>query len=116
MDIYSIALSGLQTAQAQLNVGAQNVANLDTPGYQSRQADIVELSGGGVAVAGVSVNPSPGPAQPDGAQGSNVDLANEAVNLTRARLLYSANAALVRIGNRITGSLLDITDDHRHKS
>ncbi len=113
MSIFSIAGSGLAAAQAQLNVAAQNVANLDTPGYQARRADLVELSGGGVAVKGVSKDPTPGATQPDGGQGSNVDLAHEMINLTRAKLLYTANAAVLKIGQKTTGTLLDILDNQK---
>ena len=33
MDALNIAASGLQAAQAQLNVTANNIANQNTPGY-----------------------------------------------------------------------------------
>src|SRR5256885_545278 len=82
-DVLSIAASGLGAAQAQLAATADNLANADTPGYKARRADLVELSGGGVAVGGVSVDPSAGPALPDGREGSNVDLAAESVDLLR---------------------------------
>ncbi|HET6248272.1 MAG TPA: flagellar basal body protein [Tepidisphaeraceae bacterium] len=111
MDVFNIALSGLQAAQTQLNVTANNVANLDTPGYQAQRADLVDLSPAGVAVSGISRDQTPGPVQSDGTQGSNVDLATEMVNLTRGQLLYSANAAVLRVGQKMTGALLDMFDN-----
>ena len=95
---YCIALSGLQAAQTQLNVTAQNIANSDTPGYQAERVDLVDLSTGGVATAGISKDPRPGPISPDGTRGSNVDLGSEMLSLTRAKLLYSANAAVLKVG------------------
>ena len=74
MNVFGIALSGMQAAQAQLNVTATNVANADTPGYQAARVDLVDLSTGGVAVGGISKDPAPGTVGPDGTRGSNVDL------------------------------------------
>lgn len=116
MQVYSIALSGLQAANAQLNATADNIANADTPGYKAQRPDLVELSTGGVAVGGITRNPAPGPTQPDGSQGSNVDLANEMVNLTRAKLLYRANAAVLKTADQMTGNLLDILDTDRRRN
>ena len=114
--VFSIALSGMEAATAQLNVAANNIANSETPGYKASRADLVELSGGGVAVAEISQDPKPGPIQPDGKEGSNVDLARESISLTRSQILYSANAALLKIGDRMTGTLLDMMDTHRRRT
>lgn len=75
----SISLSGMQAAGAMLNVTANNIANLSTPGFNPSRADLVELSGGGVAVSGTSFedNPQTSP----NTQSSNVDLPTELVNL-----------------------------------
>jgi flagellar hook protein FlgE len=94
-------------------VAANNLANADTPGFKAARADLVELSGGGVAVSGISKDPAPGPIGPDGKEDSNVDLARESINLTRAQVLYSANAAVFKIGDRMTGVLLDMMDTRR---
>ena len=107
----------MQAAQAQLNVTAQNVANADTPGYQSARVDLVELSTGGVAVGGITRDASAGAMLPHGQQGSNVDLAAQMENLRREQMLYGANAAVVRVADQMTGTLLDMLDTgqtHRH--
>ena len=109
--VFAIALSGMQAATTQLDVAANNIANADTPGYKASRADLVELNTGGVGVADISKDPTPGVIQPDGKEGSNVDLARENINLTRAQILYSANAAVLKIGSRMTGTLLDMMDD-----
>ena len=53
----SSALSGLRTTQAQMQIVSGNVANVDTPGYNRRSAQLVETSANGdvngVRVAGV---------------------------------------------------------------
>jgi len=112
-DILGIAASGLQAAQFELGVSANNIANADTPGYKAQRADLVDLSGGGVAVAGTTADPSPGPTLPDGSQGSNVDLANEVVNTIQARILYTANALVFRTADQMYGTLLNVLDNNR---
>jgi len=43
--------------------------------------------------------------------------AGEVVNLRLGAILYNANAAVVRVADRMTGTLLDILDTHnRHSS
>lgn len=101
-NVLNIAASGLAAAQAQFAATADNIANADTPGYQARRVDLVELSTGGVGVAGITT-------------GGSVDLANESVDLIRERMLYGANAAVLRTADQMLGTLLNITDDGRHR-
>jgi flagellar hook protein FlgE len=44
-----------------------------------------------------------------------VDLASEMVSLRQGQLLYQANAAVVRVGDRLTGTLLDMFDTRRRR-
>jgi flagellar basal-body rod protein FlgC len=104
MDVLGVASSGLSAAQSLLNTAANNIANANTPGYQAQRTDLVDVSTGGVAVAGIQ------------STGQSVDLPTEFENLTRAKLLYTANAALVSIYQRMTGSLLDMFDNQDRKS
>jgi len=99
MGILGIASSGLAAAQAQLNVTANNIANLNTAGYKAQRVDLVANPGGGVDVAGVS------------STGKSVDLASEFVNLKQAALTYGANALVVKTSEQMYGSLLDILDN-----
>ena len=52
--IINIANSGLMTAQAQIRVSSDNVANVNTPGYVRKVADQVAMSTGGVG-SGVEI-------------------------------------------------------------
>jgi flagellar basal-body rod protein FlgC len=117
-DVMTVAASGMKAAETRLSVSANNVANADTPGFKASRVDTVELSGGGVQTV-ISRDNSAGPANPDGSEGSNVDLAAEQVAMVRDATYYAANAAVVKVANRMLGSLLDMfdTDDrhsHRH--
>ena len=67
-NVFDIAASGLNAAQTQLQTTANNIANQDTPNYKAERTDLVDLSGGGVAVSGISQSTSPGDQQ-----GNNVD-------------------------------------------
>jgi len=111
--VMSISLSGMQAASAMLNVTANNIANLNSPGFNPSRADLVELSGGGVAVSGTSFedNPQTSPKT----QTSNVDLPTELVNLKLGQTLYDANAMVLKTADQMTGTLLNILDtDHDH--
>lgn len=108
MNALSIALSGMQAAQVQMNAAAQNVANLQTQNYQPVRADIIDLSSGGVN-ADLQSSPVPASGAPT-SPGSNVDLAAEMINMKLAQLAFGANADVVRTENHTLGSLLDMYD------
>jgi flagellar hook protein FlgE len=107
-NVYDIAASGLMAAQTQLQTTANNIANENTPGYQAERADLVDISGGSVAVSGISQDNSSG-----GQNGNNVDPANEAIDLMREKWAYTANAMVISVANQVTGSLLDMFDTDR---
>lgn len=107
----SISLSGMQAASAMLNVTANNIANLNTPGFNPSRADLVELSGGGVGISGTSFEDNPQTAA--NTQTSNVDLPTEMVNLKLSQTLYDANAMVLKTADLMTGSLLNILDTDR---
>lgn len=107
----SISLSGMQAASAMLNLTANNIANLNTPGFNPSPADLVELSGGGVAVTGTSFEDNPQAAT--NTQISNVDLPTELVNLKLGQTLYDANAMVLKTADQMTGTLLNILDTDR---
>ena len=110
-DINSLAasLSGMIAAAAQANAAAANLANLNTPGYKAIGVQLTPLPNfSGVAVGRFTTNPFTGPTNPDGQDGSNVDLAGQIVQLDKAGILYDANAAVIRGSNRMTGALLDM--------
>ncbi len=99
MDALNIAASGLQAAQAQLNVTANNIANQNTPGFVAQRIDLVSLPNyGGVQVEGVQ------------STGSAVDPVKELANLNQTTLFYDANGTVIRVADRMYGSLLNILD------
>ena len=109
--LFSTALSGMNAAGAIVNTAASNIANMDSAGYKAARVNLAESStGGGVDVVSITRDPSPGPLDQDGQELSNVDPATEMVNLKKGALLYKANAAVIKVGDELTGTLLDMFD------
>lgn len=108
-DVMTIAASGMKAAETRLTVAAGNIANADTPGYKAARVDTVEISSGGVRTV-ITRDTSAGPTNPDGSEGSNVDMAAEQVAMARSETLYAANATIVKAANQMLGSLLDMFD------
>jgi flagellar hook protein FlgE len=93
--ISSIALSGMQAAQTQLNAAASNVANVQTEGYKRREVQQNPQAGGGVATQLVA-SVQPGPA-----------LETDIVAQLQAKNAFLANLAVFKTSNAMAGALLD---------
>ncbi|MGA2443351.1 MAG: flagellar basal body protein [Tepidisphaeraceae bacterium] len=99
MDVLAIAASGMQAAQAQMTVAANNIAHQNTPGYKAQRVNLVDVANyGGVEVAGVQ------------STGQSVDPATEMAKLRQAQFMYGANAMVVRAADQMYGSLLNVLD------
>jgi flagellar hook protein FlgE len=110
-DSFSIALSGMQSASAQMSIAASNLAHLNSPGYKAIRQQLMPLpNGAGVAIGPITTDPSAGALLSNGQPASNVDLANEIVEIAKARTLYDANAAVIRSTSQMTGTLLNMFD------
>lgn len=62
----AISLTGVQAGLARFDIVAHNIANRLTPGFKASRLDPVTLRGGGTAVAGRTVDFSPGPLELSG--------------------------------------------------
>jgi len=93
--ISSIALSGMNAAQTQLNASASNVANAQTEGYQRRAVEQSPDANGGVSTQIVASSQT-GPA-----------LEADLVNQLQAKNAFLANLAVFKTGNVVAGALLD---------
>lgn len=129
----SISLSGLQAASQRLNATASNIANIQTVGsidengqapYNAidvvQQSQNIEGAGSGVRTEYVPRDPAFIPAfdpdspfaNADGIIGApNIDLAQEAVNLSLAEISYKANIEMIKAAEEMSDELLDIFDD-----
>ncbi len=121
-------------AQTRLEVAAENIANASTagaiPGSDApagspapatpRRVDTIELSGGGTKAVISNVSPAytkaHDPSAPyansngDVAQ-PNIDLGTEIGNAMDARTQFAANAAVMKISDRMMQDLIDIMND-----
>ena len=107
------SISGLQTAQRLQEITAQNVANVQTPGYRALRGEVVESANGGSRVASITQSNQPGTPIVDPFPGgatysSNVDLATELVGQILNVASFRANAALIRVQNDLLGELLNL--------
>ena len=100
-----VAESGMHAEQAQFDAAANNIANANTPGYNSEQIEQVALPGGGVESTGVGVLPGIPPADP---QVSSVDVGSQMVGMMAASTLYSADARVVTMQGRMDQSVMNI--------
>jgi flagellar hook protein FlgE len=94
--ITSIGLSGLQAAQQQLGVSANNIANANTVGYRREVIDSQALAGGGVNGL-VSRADQAGP-----------QLEQDVVTQMSAQYQFDANLKTIKTQDQMLGSLLHI--------
>lgn len=95
--ISSIALSGMQAAQASLNSSAHNVANLTTPNFRREEVALSAQVGGGVNVSH----------QQSRVQGASLEA--DVVAQLQAKNAFLANLAVFKSSNQMAGALLDKT-------
>lgn len=93
--IASIALSGMNSAQTQLNAAAHNVANMNTPGFSRQQVVQSERAQGGVATQ-ISTSTPPG-AAPE----------SDVVLQLQAKNAFLANLAVFKTHDKMAGVLLN---------
>ena len=91
----SIALSGMQAAQAAMNASAHNVANLQTPEFRRKEVLQTERPGGGVDAEIRRVDE-------EGAA-----LETDLVAQLQAKNAFLANLAVFRTADRLAGAVLD---------
>jgi len=58
---FSVSLSGLRVGLSRLDVAANNIANILTPGFKASRVDAVDISPGGASVGSIRINFNPGP-------------------------------------------------------
>jgi len=108
------ALSGLAAFGKQVEVVAQNVANLNTDGFKKSRTEFVEVQTGGVLPV-VKKGDASGPTVLRDTGGnqflvelSNVDLGEETVQQIVAQRSFEANLQTIKTGNALLGSILDL--------
>lgn len=95
--ISSIALSGMNAAQTQLQASAHNVANLATEGFKRQEVVQTAQAGGGVKAAVTT----------SALQGNSLE--TDVVAQLQAKNSFLANLAVFKTSNAMAGALLDKT-------
>ena len=111
--VYNAAISGLQAASLKLKVSANNVANANTDGYQKQQVTPrTGTYGVEVKVEKVSAVESPNNIQTGGEPipdaPTNVDVAEELLEMKAAQNLFEANLKTLNTNDNMLGRILDI--------
>jgi flagellar hook protein FlgE len=110
---FNIALTGLRAFDRQLDINANNIANVETNDFQKSRGQLQETASGGVEVT-ISQVETPGmdldPNERTGAkqQTSNVSLEEEFVDQMVSRYAFEANILTVQTAEEMQKTLLDI--------
>ena len=91
------ALGGLARSTAGVNVAAHNIANLNTDGFRAQRLD----SAG-------NVRPRNEAPPPEVADRSDVDLAEELIDMKVHEHGFKANINVLKAADRMNGELLDL--------
>lgn len=99
------ALSGMLAQQQRAASTANNVANALTPGYDRLVTSTKANAGGGVSA---TTKPSGTPTSP---ASSNVDMAQEAVDMIETTMAYKANVSVFEAGADMWEALSTVLRD-----
>jgi flagellar hook protein FlgE len=98
MNSFAIAAAELRAIHTQLNVIGDNVANVTTPGYAARTAQLVSMNSlnglGGVKVGAIVTAPYPG-----------VDLVTQFAGLIMAHVAYRSALKVIASSNEMSHAL-----------
>jgi flagellar basal-body rod protein FlgC len=108
------AFSGLGAYAKQIEVSANNVANINTDGFKKSHTEFVSVETGGVLPV-VRKDDSTGPTVlrdrgygPTPLELSNVDLREEAINQIIGQRGFEANLQTIKTADDMLGSILDM--------
>jgi len=96
MDAFSVAASGLRSAELRLSASAHNVANLTTPSFRPLRAEQTSVEGGG---SSVELRQAASPQE--------VDLARELIQQILATSQFDASLRVLAVATEMRGQLLD---------
>lgn len=104
MDILSTALSGIQASRNRALTSANNLANANTPDFQSQRANTA-TGAAGVGAQTDSVSFSTVEGNPGS---STVDIAQELINLKVEETITRANVNTAKTADELTRTTIDL--------
>lgn len=110
MSVVTNALSGINAAQMQLAVSANNIANATTPSYKPQAVERTPLPGGGVRADVIEKSPSARALEASQTGGDLAEISpeRELINAKLATYDVQANVKLLKAQQQLDKSLLDI--------
>lgn len=96
------AISGVKAALTRQEVSANNVANMNTPGFEQKNAIQTDMKPQGTRIAAVTRTPNPDRAT------SNTDLAKEAVEIRQNKIEVEADARVIKVQDRMIKDTIDL--------
>jgi|TARA_B100000315_G_scaffold257123_1_gene304920 flagellar hook-associated protein FlgK len=100
--VLSTAVTGLHASSVQFRTAANNIVNANTPNYEAKEVRTISQ------VAG-SDQGNTGGVTTTIIEGGDVSLVSEYINMTQAKISYTATAEVIATSEELVGSLLDIT-------
>ena len=103
MDIsFSSSLSGMKAAIRRHDIGAHDVANVNTGGFEEQVPHQVEKKPAGTEISHVSRTPN------SNKEISNTDLAVESTEQIQNEKTLSANAKVIKAKDEMLGEVIDL--------
>ena len=99
---FPVSASGLQAASLRHDVTANNVANVNTDGFESSSI-VFKDNNPGTSAAAIRRKPNISPNNT-----SNTDLSKEMPDMSISKTAYGANAAVIKTQSEMTGEILDL--------
>ena len=103
MDGISASVSGVQAAGQSMAVAASNVSNANSANYRAKRMDLEDTYEGGVRPEAMQESQE----TPE-LNGSNVELASEAVDQKADKITYGANLQFLAAASAMLGSAMDM--------
>jgi flagellar hook protein FlgE len=95
-------ISGIQTSITRHDITANDIANINTPGYAEKTPRQTDMRPEGVRISSISTTPNSSTTL------SNVDLAEESKEQIQNKDTLAANVSVLKTKDRMIGELLDI--------
>ena len=99
---FNASISGIKTSFTRQDITANDVANINTPGYEQSTPVQSELKTGGTEISSIIKTPNPSKEM------SNTDLAEETVEQIRNKNTLSANVKVMKVQDEMLKNTIDL--------
>jgi len=109
---FNTTQSGIRAFQKAIETNAENIANIQTKNYKASRANFIEGANGSIEVEIQKIETSGAPLPPDqgepGDEMSNVDIAEETVDLIKNKSALESNLKVLKRLDELIGNFIDI--------